>query len=126
MRTRVAVREDRSGSPLHLASSHAQGLIRPRLRLLGEALPVGTPHPYRVMYMKARLGVRPMAFTELAVAVITTGPAYIAVWLTVRKAQAEPTQPQTCAHAAVCEQCDDRASTDRMSPGGLSVWALAT
>lgn len=66
-----------------------------------------------------------MAFTEIAVAVITTGPAYIAVWLTVRKAQEEPTtQPQACAqHTAVCEECGDRVSGS--APGDMKGWAFA-
>lgn len=66
-----------------------------------------------------------MAFTEIAVAVITTGPAYIAVWLTVRKPQATTAQPQTCAHAALCQQCEDRTPPDSMT-GIREVWALAS
>lgn len=68
-----------------------------------------------------------MAFTEIAVAVITAGPAYIAVWLTARKAQGkgEPAQPRACAQHAVCEQCEGRTATDAM-PGSLTLWALAT
>ncbi|MGW0908683.1 hypothetical protein [Streptomyces sp. NPDC002853] len=66
-----------------------------------------------------------MALTEIAVAVITTGPAYIAVWLTVRKAPAQPTQPQTCAQAALCQQqCEGRTPPDSMQ-GIRKVWALA-
>lgn len=65
-----------------------------------------------------------MALTEIAVAVITTGPAYIAVWLTVRKAQAGPAQPQTCARAALCQQCEGRTPPDSMQ-SIRTAWALA-
>ncbi|GAA3098277.1 hypothetical protein GCM10010449_22110 [Streptomyces rectiviolaceus] len=65
-----------------------------------------------------------MAFTEIAIAVITTGPAYIAVWLTARGAQGEPAQPQACAQRAVCGQCEGRATPDSMS-GNFKAWALA-
>ncbi|MEU6676421.1 hypothetical protein [Streptomyces sp. NPDC046853] len=65
-----------------------------------------------------------MAFTEIAVAVITTGPAYIAVWLTARKSQPEAAQPQVCAHAAACGQCEDKTTADT-APGYRAFWALA-
>lgn len=69
-----------------------------------------------------------MAFTEIAIAVITTGPAYIAVWLTARKPQPEAANPQACAHAAICGQCEDRApggSSLSGMRGYLNTWALA-
>ncbi|MEV8315047.1 hypothetical protein AB0Q95_12805 [Streptomyces sp. NPDC059900] len=65
-----------------------------------------------------------MAFTEIAVAVITTGPAYIAVWLTARRPRPEAAQPQTCAHAAACGQCEDKSAVDA-APGYRAFWALA-
>ncbi|GAA1900728.1 hypothetical protein GCM10009837_24560 [Streptomyces durmitorensis] len=64
-----------------------------------------------------------MSFTEIAVAVITAGPAYIAVWLTARKAQGEPARPQACAQHAVCDQCEGRTPPGGM-PGDVTVWAL--
>ncbi len=65
-----------------------------------------------------------MAFTEIAVALITAGPAYIAVWLTARNPQPTPTQPQACAQAETCERCEDRTSDDAMT-GVPSEWAFA-
>lgn len=65
-----------------------------------------------------------MAFTEIAVAVITAGPAYIAVYLAARKAQGEPAQPQACAQHAVCEQCTGRTTRDGV-PDSVMGWALA-
>ncbi|GGV68921.1 hypothetical protein GCM10010277_78730 [Streptomyces longisporoflavus] len=66
-----------------------------------------------------------MAITEIAVAVITTGPAYIAVWLTARKPQPDAAPTQTCAHAAVCEQCEDRVAAADVMPSHRAFWALA-
>ncbi|MFD4476694.1 MULTISPECIES: hypothetical protein [unclassified Streptomyces] len=69
-----------------------------------------------------------MAFTEIAIAVITTGPAYIAVWLTARKPQPEAAQPQACAHAATCGPREGRTAdppsvSDML--GYVKAWALA-
>ncbi|MFF0744326.1 hypothetical protein ACFYVL_28400 [Streptomyces sp. NPDC004111] len=72
--------------------------------------------------------MRPMDITEIVVAVITTGPAYIAVWWAVYKDKhQQPAPVAQCAacggHAADCARTGNRTGAD--SPGGMKVWALA-
>ncbi|WP_433548958.1 hypothetical protein ACQPZG_30790 [Streptomyces sp. CA-294286] len=66
-----------------------------------------------------------MDLTEIAVAVITTGPAYIAVCWTVFKNKPQQQTPSctTCAaHAPACAACDGRPASDM---DYVVTWALA-
>jgi hypothetical protein len=65
-----------------------------------------------------------MSITEIAVALITTGPAYALTWWTIRKDTR--TAAPTCSGPHACGQrtADSEVSAED-APGPMRTWALA-